>query len=168
MLPDSHLCIWLLIVRACSILCSRIVHKPDLTIAHTYLEQFNQKFIEVYGHEHFTPNMHMHLYDCCQDFGSVYAFWCFAYERYNGILGSYQTNKRGVEAQILKKFLYQQQIGKLEFPVSCREFMSIINPHNDFKGSLKKDTTSPDTVVKLDTLAQSKIDALRSIYNTFQ
>ena len=87
-------------VRACSILCSRVVQKSDLEIARTYLKQFGLKFIEVYGHKHFTPNMHMHihLHEYCQDYGSVYGFWCLAYKRYNSILGSYQTNKREIEA----------------------------------------------------------------------
>ena len=167
-LPDNHLHIWLLFVRACSILCSRIVQKPDLEIAHTYLKEFSLKFIEAYGHEHFTPNMHlhMHLNNCCQDYGSVYAFWCFAYERYNGILGSYQTNKRRIEAQIMKKFLLHQQVDKLEFPAGFKEFSSILTPFNNIKGSLKMDTANPDTVVKFNALAQSTLDLLQTTYKS--
>ena len=57
MLPDNHLREWLLFVRACSILCSRIITKTDLEAAHSYIQQFSLEFIKVYGHEHFTPNM---------------------------------------------------------------------------------------------------------------
>ena len=65
-IPDNHLRIWLLFVRACTILCSRILKRSDLETAHNYLKQFCIKFIHAYGHEHFTPNMrmHMHLRDC--------------------------------------------------------------------------------------------------------
>ena len=35
-----------------------------------------------------TPNMHMHCYlaDCVRDFGPIYGFWLFSFERYNGLL----------------------------------------------------------------------------------
>ena len=87
-----HLRIWLLFVRACTILCSRMLKQSDLEVAHSYLKQFCIKFIDAYGHEHFTPIMHMqmHLRDYCSDFGSIYGFWCFAFERYNGVLGSFK------------------------------------------------------------------------------
>ena len=54
--------------------------------------------MEVYGNENLIPNMHMHLHlkDCCLDYGLVYGFWCFAYECYNSILGTYQTNDETV------------------------------------------------------------------------
>ena len=166
-LPDNHLRIWLLFVRACSILCCRIVRKTDLQVAHTYIRQFSLQFIDAYGHEFFTPNMHMHmhLYDCCQDYGSVYAFWCFAYERYNGILGSYQTNKRCIKAQIMRKFLLQQQVGKLKFPADFREFSSLLHPTGTAKGSLKAESASPDAVVKYDALTNSSLETLQSTHS---
>lgn len=57
--------------------------------AHSYVKLSILNLLNKY----FTPYMHMHLYDGCQDYGSVYAFalWCFAYKRCNGILGSYPT-----------------------------------------------------------------------------
>lgn len=92
-LPVNHLRVWLLFVRACSMLCKRLIKKSEIENACVYLKQFCLKCLEVYGHRHFSPNMHMHthLLECCNDYGSVYGFWCFAFERYNGILRSYQT-----------------------------------------------------------------------------
>jgi hypothetical protein len=51
--------------------------------------------------------MHLygHLYDCVLDFGPVYSFWLFSFERENGILGSYKTNKKNIEVQLMKRFL---------------------------------------------------------------
>ena len=43
-------------------------------------------------------NMHLssHLVDCIRDYGPVYSFWCFSFERYNGILGSYHKNSHNI------------------------------------------------------------------------
>ena len=38
--------------------------------------------------------LHFQLYDCILDYGPIYSFWCFAFERYNGMLGSYPTNSQ--------------------------------------------------------------------------
>ena len=67
-LPDNHLRIWLLFVHDCSILCTRIINKNDTQSASLF-KQFCLKFIDAYGHEYFTPNMHMHthLEECCND-----------------------------------------------------------------------------------------------------
>ena len=69
-LPDNHLKIWLLFVRACSILCTRIINKTEMKDACNYLKQYCLKFIEAYGHQNLTPKMHMHLYlqECCSDY----------------------------------------------------------------------------------------------------
>jgi hypothetical protein len=48
------------------------------------------KLIEVhYGEEKIMPNLHLslHLCECSYDYGPLYAFWCFSFERMNGILG---------------------------------------------------------------------------------
>jgi len=53
-------------------------------------------------------HLHLHLKESFLDYGPPHAFWCFAFERYNGILGSYHTNKKSVESQFMKKFLTNQ------------------------------------------------------------
>lgn len=55
---------------------------------------FCKKFSEVNGPEACIPNMHMHLHikDCLCDYGPIYAFWCYAFECYNGMLGGFPTN----------------------------------------------------------------------------
>ena len=78
---------WLLFVKACSLLCNRYLEKENVTLADHYLHLFCQKFVEVYGSNACTPNMHLHLHlkECLIDYGPLYAFWCFAFERYNGM-----------------------------------------------------------------------------------
>jgi hypothetical protein len=60
------------------------------------LNEIHDKLIKVvtlieseYGREMITPNLHLslHLAECSSDFGPLYAFWCFSFERMNGMLG---------------------------------------------------------------------------------
>ena len=50
-----------------------------------------------------TPNMHLHchLKEYISDFGPIYSFWLFSFERYNGILGSLHNNNKDIECQIM-------------------------------------------------------------------
>jgi hypothetical protein len=41
-------------------------------------------------------HMHVHLAEMIRDYGPIYSFWCFSYERYNGMLNSLPTNRRDV------------------------------------------------------------------------
>ena len=54
-----------------------------------------------------TPNMHLHchLADCMTDYGPLHSFWCYAFERCNGILGSLPNNNRSIENQLMNRFL---------------------------------------------------------------
>ena len=65
-----------------------------------------------YGKEKCTPNMHMHLHlqKCVINFGPVYAYWCFPFERYNGVLGNFQKNWVSPEKQMTRKFLAYQNL----------------------------------------------------------
>lgn len=86
--------------------------KTDVDAADALLKKFCTKFEELYGAENCTPNLHLHLHlkDCLMDFGPPHAFWCFAFERCNGILGSLHTNNKSIEIQVMKKFLMGQQL----------------------------------------------------------
>ena len=48
----------------------------------------------MYEENAITPNMHMHCHikDVLLYYGAVYSFWCFSYERYNGILETRPPN----------------------------------------------------------------------------
>ena len=50
------------------------------------------------------------------DFGPIYGFWCFSFERYNGMLGAINTNKRNIELQIMERFLRQNHVVNQEPP----------------------------------------------------
>lgn len=101
-LPRDHLQCWLLFVRACVLLSKRFILGRDIDTADLYLLQFCRKFEALYGKARCTPNMHLHLHlrDTFKNFGPAHAFWCFPFERYNGLLGSYHTNRKSIEVQV--------------------------------------------------------------------
>ena len=86
--------------------------------AHLFFVLFARRFEELYGKESFTPNIHlyMHLRECFLDYSPPHAFWCFSFERYNGILGSYHTNKREIECQFMRNVITQQAV--LSLPIA--------------------------------------------------
>ena len=78
-------------VRACFLLVSRIIDRNSLNEAHNRLLTVAKLIEEHYGSEYITPNIHLslHLTECCHDYGPLYSFWCFSFERMNGILGEF-------------------------------------------------------------------------------
>lgn len=76
-------------VRVCTILVSRIVEVNLMKEAHQRLIEIVRLIEQHYGRDKITPNLHLslHLCECSIDFGPLYAFWCFSFERMNGILG---------------------------------------------------------------------------------
>ena len=96
MLPQEHFSCWALFVEACCHLLQPSISCADLDKADRSLTEFCKAFEDLYSEEHCTPNMHMHLHvkQCVfnYEYGPVYGFWCFPFERFNGILGSFQKN----------------------------------------------------------------------------
>lgn len=139
-LPDQDLACWLLFVRACSLLCSRIISKSNIETADQYLLLFCKKYQNLYGNEACTPNMHLHthLAKCLQDYGPVHSFWCFPFERFNGLLGAYNTNKKSIEKQIMKKFLREQAVRVMPFPDNAKEYQDVLQLKQVSKGSVKE------------------------------
>ena len=131
-LPTQHMHCWLIFVKACCLVCTRLLKKDDVEVAHQLFILFCKKFEELYGWQHCTPNMHMHthLRDSLEDYGPVYAFWCYAFERYNGILGSYHTNYQNIGKQIMKKFIREQSAKIAEIPKEFTEFDAFLVSKN--------------------------------------
>ena len=68
-----------------------------------------------YGPEKITPNLHLslHLYEYSHDYGPLYSFWCFSFERMNGILGSLPNSNRKIEPELMRRLLNDHQIVSL-------------------------------------------------------
>ena len=117
-LPVNHYNCWLNFVKACKLLSQPMIKISDVGTAHSLLLTFCRDVEKICGTERITPNMHMHthLADCVLDYGPVYSFWLFSFERYNGILGNYSTNNKSIELQIMRKFLRDKNLREFEFP----------------------------------------------------
>ena len=77
-------------VRVCSVLVGRILTFDLIAEATERLIKIIKLIEEHYGRDKVTPNLHLslHLQECSYDFGPLYTFWCFSFERMNGILGN--------------------------------------------------------------------------------
>ena len=102
--------------------------------ADLHLKTFCEKIQLIYGPQAVTPNMHYHLHlkKCITNYGPIHAFWLFSFERYNGILGSYHTNQRAIEIQVMRKFcndMTVKSIAQADVAVKThsRIFSSILN-----------------------------------------
>ena len=112
MIGDEHWRCWMLFVKACSIYISRLLRLTAAEEANERMVAFCKMFQRLHGEKACTMNMHlhMHLKECIVDYGATNGFWLYAFERYNGILGSFHTNNRSVECQLMEKFTEQQLI----------------------------------------------------------
>ena len=67
-------------------------------LADALLLKFYRRTEINFGWKCITPNMHFHyhLRSCIVDYGPLRGFGCYAFERYNGILGSMLNNNRSI------------------------------------------------------------------------
>lgn len=137
-LPNNDLSCWLLFVNACRLLMTRIITVDNIAQADEYLTLFCKKFESLYGKAACTPNqhLHMHLKDCFLDYGPSHGFWCFPFERYNGILGGYPTNNKNVEVQLLNRFIRHQSSKRMS--IENEWFSNDLDLDLDAKGSMQE------------------------------
>ena len=85
-------------------------------------------------------HLHGHLQECVKDFGPVYSFWCFAFERMNGILGSYHTNNHNISIQLAQRFLDKNVYASYNWPQEfVTEYYPLLQKYECYsKGSLKQ------------------------------
>ncbi|PKC09214.1 hypothetical protein RhiirA5_290169, partial [Rhizophagus irregularis] len=76
-------------VRACKILTSQKLRKNELNEAFVKLIEMNKLVEQKYGHKKISLNLHLclHIYECLLDYRPISSFWCFSFEKMNGILG---------------------------------------------------------------------------------
>jgi hypothetical protein len=108
-LPDAYFSNFLVFAEACRLLCVRIVSDEQLDEVQRKFEEFLSEAETLYGEEVITANMHLHLHlvDVVKDWGPVYAFWLFPFERLNGVLGDIATNHHNVEVQLLDRIEFE-------------------------------------------------------------
>lgn len=138
-LPHRDYNCWLIFVKLCHLICRREILKLDLLQIENYIQEFCIQFELLYGKKWLTPNMHLlgHITDCIRDHGPVYAFWLFAFERMNGLLGSFQTNNHDITVQLMRKFTSMQSVTFDQWPEDLKtEFSSLLCKSAEERGSL--------------------------------
>ena len=100
-------------VRACNLLVLRIITEDNLNEAQERLKDMAYLIEHEYGPEFITSNIHLalHIPDCCRDYGPIYSFWLFPFERLNGYIGKIFTCFghlffKNIIFKIMKKNLY--------------------------------------------------------------
>ena len=101
-----------LFVEACGLICRPFVRLEQVSKANALFIEYGTRFQQLYGDYACTPNMHMHchLEKCILDVGPIYSFWCFSFERYNGILEKMRKSWKSPEAQFIRKFVHFQEL----------------------------------------------------------
>ena len=157
-IDDAHYKCWCLLVDSCSIFCQPIVSTSRIDQGHTLLVEFCKLFETLYGPECCTPNMHMacHLKDCMLDFGPFSSFWCFPFERYNGILEGISKSWVLPEKQIFQKFFAMQKVKLLGFSKSNEDdFLAIV--YEQIQSKPKEDYSSVGQTQAQDVIIMQQI-----------
>ncbi|OAD79051.1 hypothetical protein PHYBLDRAFT_62186 [Phycomyces blakesleeanus NRRL 1555(-)] len=139
-LPAKNLENWILFVDACRLLTKPSINDKEIDEAHSKLQLFCTRFQTLYGKSAVTPNMHLHLHlgECVHDFGPIYAFWLFSFERYNG----------GFESTMMKRFLEITYIGSFiqsfvnHLPQFAIDFLHRISNSQDQLAALHPSSTA--------------------------
>ena len=122
-LPDKEFKCWQTFVLACKYICQGVISETDLNIADGLFLKFCREVETIYGKHCIKPNMHLHchLKEILIDHGPVSNFWCFSFERFNGILGSAPTNKRSVELQLMRRFQLSRFVDRKTLPTYFKD-----------------------------------------------
>ncbi|OAD69113.1 hypothetical protein PHYBLDRAFT_172942 [Phycomyces blakesleeanus NRRL 1555(-)] len=131
-LPEAHLSNWTTFVNACQYLSMPSISTAHLDEAHQSLEAFCRECEKLYKVPFLLPNMHLHLHlrETVLNFGPVYGYWLFSFERCNGILKNYAANRKdGFERTYMKKYLdeaYQRDLICQTLLITQSEHLAII------------------------------------------
>ena len=143
------------------LVCRRSISARQIDDADKLLNGFCLTFESLYGKKYCNINLHLHghLCDCMRDFGPVYALWLFAFERLNGILGSFHTNNHDISLQIMRQFIRCYEFGIQTISSEYRQdFLPMIEKCFYNKGSLKQ------TSLELAVLDDSNVSPLPPLH----
>lgn len=130
MLTEEVMECWRHFVLACRLLILKSITVDELKLADALILQFCRRSERLFGTSSITPNMHMHchLKSCIEDYGPSHVFWLYAFERYNGILGSMPNNNKCIETQLMRRFLEESHFFSAELPSEFSDqFQNIIS-----------------------------------------
>ena len=85
------------------------------------------------------------LRSCIVDYGPLHGFWCYAFERYNGMLGSMPNNNRSIEIQLTSRFLKESQSLSAKCPTEFAEHFGPLFRERNTLGSVVEMMFPQDT-----------------------
>ena len=90
-----------------SIVISPAFNDDMITQLHRLLHEHHRLFRHEYGKWEVSVNYHMvlHLPDIIADLGPPHNYWCFGYERLNGVLAGVPNSNRNVEVEVANRFI---------------------------------------------------------------
>lgn len=99
-------------------------------------------------------HLHCHLKDVLLGHGPSASFWCFSFERYNGIMGSTPTNKRSVELQLMRRFQLSHFLeGTQHLNMFQQDLLPLCSQTEEDKSVGWIETADRQTRMQLDKLA---------------
>lgn len=150
-LPTEHYMLWCMFSKACALLCKPYIQRDEINKADELLMSFCIGFEQIYGRQACTPNLHMHchLKECIVDAGPLYSFWCFSFERYNGLLGNMKKSWHAPEVQLIHKFHNLQLLASVILPDdSPDELLHCFQNAKDYRTSLPSPVIDTFSVLK--------------------
>ncbi|TDL17694.1 hypothetical protein BD410DRAFT_807179 [Rickenella mellea] len=124
---------FLKLATALKIIMARSINVDDLPRARELLGSYLKGYLEMHPDD-VKPNHHWctHIFDQIFDYGPVYSFWSFLFERLNKVLKSYQTNNHEngeVEVTFFRAFMRDIRLRNLLVTLATSNDES--NEHED-------------------------------------
>lgn len=96
-----------LLCQIVSLVSSPILTEDNTATLFDLIHSYHKCFCQVYGKWQVSVNYHMslHIPDIIEHLGPPHCFWCFPYERLNGILSGFPRSNRNIEIEVFNKFL---------------------------------------------------------------
>lgn len=119
-----------LLSQIVTLISSPVFTMDDVTTLYRNLHDHHNLFKKVHGKWAITVNYHMslHIPDMIKDIGPPQSFWCFSYERINGMLSKTPNSKKMIEIEVMNRHLQDYifcsiPMQKEELPYALRGFV---------------------------------------------
>ncbi|KAG1755257.1 uncharacterized protein EDB91DRAFT_1042129 [Suillus paluster] len=126
--PDN----FLKLAAALKIILGRSFKDADIPRAKELLRNYLMEYLELYS-DNVKPMHHWvtHIFDQLQDYGPVYNFWTFLFERLNKVFKSYSTNNHSnSEIEVMFMRAFQKDVALCDM---VRDILCIgSDPHSSF------------------------------------
>ena len=128
------------------------------------LEEAHNQFIllirqieEEYSKKYITLNLHLalHINQCCLDYGPLYAFWCFSFERMNGYLSSLPNSHQKIEQELMRRIMQDFMINYLINQASTKEWLDLLPVRKTIRSLASSDQFETDELRRFLQMSRS-------------